>query len=79
MARSLPINQVAPYFIDAEAAPEASVNISWPRAGLTVINFPNNHRGYLITWYLLALMVLIAACLAGRDEWRRRTRADSTG
>lgn len=70
-ARSLPANQVAPYFVDADAAP-VQADSAWPRAGLTVIHFPNNHLGYLITWYLLALMVLAAALYVGREEWRLR-------
>ena len=79
-ARRLPAAQLAPYFVDADAAPGASANRSWPRAGLTVIHFPNNHLGYLITWYLLALMVAVGAFYVGRDEWRmRRRKDDSTG
>ncbi|MEP7185892.1 MAG: SURF1 family protein [Rhodanobacter sp.] len=71
-ARGLPANQVAPYFVDAELAPGASDNTSWPRAGLTVIHFPNNHLGYLITWYLMALMVALGALYVAREEWRSR-------
>jgi surfeit locus 1 family protein len=69
-ARGLPSAQVAPYFVDADAEPSA--NSTWPRAGLTVIQFPNNHLGYLITWYLMALMVAAAALYMGREECRLR-------
>lgn len=68
-ARGLPADHVAPYFVDADAAPEAPVDGAWPRAGLTVIDFPNNHLGYLITWYLLALMVAVGAIYVGRETW----------
>ena len=71
-ARGLPAAQVAPYFVDADGAPGKPTNTSWPRAGLTVIHFPNNHLGYLITWYLLALLVIAAALYVGREEWRLR-------
>ncbi len=72
-ARSLPTALTAPYFVDAEAgAPDPSGSTTWPRAGLTVTHFPNNHLAYLITWYLLALGVLVAALLVGREEWRLR-------
>ncbi|MDE2154595.1 MAG: SURF1 family protein [Xanthomonadaceae bacterium] len=71
-ARGLPPVQVAPYFIDADAAPAGSS--TWPRAGLTVTHFPNNHLGYLITWYLMALMVAAAAFYAGREELRLRRK-----
>jgi len=59
---------VAPYFIDAEAAPGAPAGSDadggdpqQPVAGLTVIVFPNNHLVYAITWYALALMLAVAA------------------
>ena len=76
-ARGLPTARVAPYFVDADAgAPGPSGRTTWPRAGLTVTRFSNNHLAYLITWYLLALGVLVAALLVGREEWRLR-RASS--
>ena len=72
-ARGLPSAAVAPYFVDADAAaPGPAGSAAWPQAGLTVIHFPNNHLGYLITWYLLALGVLVAACYVGREEYRLR-------
>ena len=72
-ARGLPPNKVAPYFVDADAGPPGSSGAAaWPRAGLTVIHFPNNHLGYLITWYLLALGVLLASAYVGREAWRQR-------
>ncbi|MFG1462556.1 SURF1 family protein [Xanthobacter sp. DSM 24535] len=49
---------VAPYFIDAEATPGAPAG---PVGGLTVVNFPNNHLIYALTWFGLAAMALAAA------------------
>ncbi|MDE2249124.1 MAG: SURF1 family protein [Xanthomonadaceae bacterium] len=69
-AHGLPAATVAPYFVDAAAG--ASAGGAWPRAGLTVIRFPNNHLGYLITWYLMALMVAAATLYLGREEYRLR-------
>ena len=46
----------APYFVDADAGPDA-----WPVGGLTVVRFHNNHLVYALTWYGLALMVAGAA------------------
>ncbi|MEL4179662.1 SURF1 family protein [Roseateles sp. PN1] len=60
---------VAPFFVDAVAAPEQP---EWPRAGLTVLSFKNNHLVYAITWFGLALMVLGAAAFLARTEWRLR-------
>lgn len=70
-ALRLPGSAVAPYFVDADGSDPANTT-TWPRAGLTVVHFPNNHLGYLITWYLLALGTLAAAVVVGRDEWRLR-------
>jgi surfeit locus 1 family protein len=53
------LHGVAPYFIDADAAPAASPGA--PVGGLTVVAFPNNHAVYAITWYTLALMTGWAA------------------
>ncbi|WP_266151009.1 SURF1 family protein [Dyella halodurans] len=73
------LQRVAPYFVDADAdaaaTPAANGQRSWPVGGLTVISFPNNHLVYLITWYLLALMVAAAAFYVGREEYRLRRRA----
>jgi len=68
------LHDVAPYFIDEDAASEAGVAHA-PTGGLTVIHFPNNHLSYLITWYGMALMVLVAGFFVGRSELRRRRRA----
>jgi surfeit locus 1 family protein len=66
------LKAVAPYFVDADATPHAADHPSWPEGGLTVINFPNNHLSYLITWYVLALMVLAAGIYVGLGEYRLR-------
>jgi surfeit locus 1 family protein len=56
---------IAPYFIDAEAGPDPE---AWPRGGLTVLDFPNNHLLYALTWFSLALM------LAGATLYNVRRR-----
>jgi surfeit locus 1 family protein len=72
------LHDVAPYFVDADASTDKSAQ--WPEGGKTVINFPNNHLSYLITWYLLALMVLGASVYVGYDEYRlRRSRSRRLG
>lgn len=48
------LDPVAPYFIDAAATADAN---AFPRGGLTVVSFPNNHLAYALTWYTLAAMV----------------------
>lgn len=67
------LTHVAPYFIDADAAPSGdSANATPPVGGLTVITFPNSHLVYSITWYLLALMVLLGVRRVWREEKRLR-------
>jgi surfeit locus 1 family protein len=68
------LHDVAPYFVDADATQASG---EWPEGGKTVINFPNNHLSYLITWYLLALMVLGASVYVGYDEYRLRRASRS--
>jgi len=48
------LSQVAPFFIDADATPHPG---GWPRGGLTVISFANNHLVYALTWFTLGLML----------------------
>lgn len=62
---------VTNYFMDAEAAPSGP---SLPVGGLTVISFPNNHFGYAITWFALAVMVAGAYIIVMRHEWNERRK-----
>lgn len=70
-ARGLPAAQVAPYFIDADDTPGRAAN-AWPAGGMTVIRFPNSHLVYAITWYALALMVIVGVVIFVREEKRAR-------
>ena len=63
MAEQHGLAPVAPYFVDAEASTQPG-----PIGGLTVIRFPNNHRVYAITWFALALGVMLAAWLVVREQ-----------
>jgi surfeit locus 1 family protein len=60
---------VAPYFIDADATP---VPGGLPVGGLTVIDLPNNHLVYALTWFALAIIATVATSVVGRAEWRSR-------
>ncbi|WP_424631570.1 SURF1 family protein [Bradyrhizobium sp. SYSU BS000235] len=71
IARARGIKDVAPYFIDADAAADSHV---LPVGGLTVISFPNNHLVYAITWFGLAIMLLGWMTYAMRQEWILRKR-----
>lgn len=61
----LPIQNVAPYFIDADATPNPG---GVPVGGLTVIRFHNSHLIYAITWFGLALLTLVGAGIVIRHK-----------
>lgn len=54
------------FFVDAQAESPRSA-AGGPVPGLTVIAFPNNHLGYALTWFALALLSAGAAIVL----WRR--------
>jgi surfeit locus 1 family protein len=59
--------QVAPYFIDVQGAASG-----WPRAGLTVVRFRNDHLVYALTWFALAAIMAVAIGYLVLDVRRRR-------
>lgn len=67
IAASRGLNNVAPYFIDAERVPGQD---GLPVAGLTVISFSNNHLVYALTWGALALMAAAGAIFVNMDQLR---------
>ncbi len=79
IARAHGLDAVAPYFIDADAATAAQAGTPWPRGGLTVVRFRDNHLGYALTWFALALLVAGGAWRLALEEtrvrrrWRRRS------
>lgn len=67
IAKARGLIDVAPYFVDARASGAES----WPRGGLTVVNFRNSHLVYALTWFALAAMLAIALArpiFASRQE-----------
>lgn len=61
------IAPVAPWFVDAEA----SAGSGYPKGGLTVVRFRNNHLVYALTWFTLAAMVAGAMAMLIRGERRK--------
>lgn len=59
------LDNYAPYFIDADATSNPG---GYPIGGLTVVNFPNNHLVYALTWFALALMLAIAFIRFVKEE-----------
>lgn len=72
IAKARGIARAAPYFIDADAAPNAG---GYPVGGLTVVAFPDNHLVYALTWFGLALISLFFAWRLWRPGPRGSTMA----
>jgi surfeit locus 1 family protein len=64
------VGAVAPYFVDAQPAPGAAK--AWPRAGLTVVRFRNDHLVYALTWFALAAIMAAAIGYLLVDARRQR-------
>ena len=68
-ARGLDPSKVAPYFVDADAREGHG---RWPAGGLTRVHFRNAHLQYAITWFAMALLVIVGAFVfvrhGDRDE-----------
>lgn len=76
IAKSDGITLAAPVIVEADATPNTG---GWPRGGQTVVNLPNNHVSYALTWFGLA-MGLLGVYLAyhlsnGRLSFGRRDSA----
>jgi surfeit locus 1 family protein len=48
--------RVAPFYIDADAAPNPG---GWPKGGTTRLELPNNHLQYALTWFSLAVALIV--------------------
>lgn len=76
IAASRGLSPVAPYFVDADATPNAG---GFPVGGLTVVRFSDNHLVYAVTWFALAAMLAAALAFVLRHEAtlrRAREQAD---
>ncbi|AOH83672.1 Surfeit locus 1 family protein [Sphingomonas panacis] len=72
IAQARHLNRIAPYFVDADAA---SSPPGGPVGGLTVVAFSDNHWIYALTWFGLALLVVIGVGIVAREERRVRRAA----
>jgi surfeit locus 1 family protein len=87
MAHTRQLPQAAPFFVDAglpdlrtaqSADLPPNMQGPWPRPGLTVVKFANNHLVYAGTWFGLALLVAGAAVVVARYELRLRAAHRAT-
>jgi surfeit locus 1 family protein len=56
MAAADKLAPVAPFYIDADATPNPG---GWPKGGVTRLVLPNNHLQYAITWFSLAVALVV--------------------
>ena len=70
IARAHGLERVAPYFIDADAAPNPG---GLPIGGMTRVQFRNAHLVYALTWYGLALLL---AAMTAFVVYRERANAN---
>ena len=57
------LDRVAPFFIDADATPNPG---GWPKGGVTRLVLPNDHLQYAITWFSLAVALIVIYVLFHR-------------
>lgn len=63
------IEDYVPFFIDADDTPNPG---GLPVGGVTIIDLPNNHLQYAVTWYGLALALVGVLGYWGWRSWRER-------
>ncbi|MGI6244487.1 MAG: SURF1 family protein [Pseudochelatococcus sp.] len=62
IAQAGELERVAPFLIDAFDTHGDGASM-WPKGGLTVVSFPNNHLDYAFTWFGLAVTLLVVFAL----------------
>ena len=63
MAAADELARVAPFYIDADATRNPG---GWPKGGVTRLVLPNNHLQYAITWFSLAVALVVIYVLYHR-------------
>lgn len=58
IAKARGLGRTAPYFVDADAAPNPG---GYPVGGLTVVRFRDHHMVYALTWFTLSALSLFFA------------------
>ena len=58
---------VAPFFLEAEWS---DIPGGWPLGGQARLDLPNNHLQYAITWFALALCLVVIYVIYVRTRWK---------
>ena len=63
MARQDGITDPVPFYVDADKTPNPG---GWPKGGITRLDLPNDHLQYAITWFSLAVALIVIYVLYHR-------------
>ena len=63
MAAADKLERVAPFYIEADATPNPG---GWPKGGFAGLDLPNRHLQYAITWFSLAVVLIVIYVLHHR-------------
>ena len=63
MAAADKLQNVAPFYIDADSTPNPG---GWPKGGITRLELRNDHLQYAITWFSLAVAMIVIYVLFHR-------------
>jgi surfeit locus 1 family protein len=63
IAKAAAVDNVAPFYIDADKTPNPG---GWPQGGVTRLELPNDHLQYAITWFALAIALIVIYVLYHR-------------
>jgi surfeit locus 1 family protein len=69
MAAADKLEHVALFYVDADATPNPG---GWPQGGVTPLALPNNHLQYAITWFSLAVAMIVIYVLFHRRNAERQ-------
>jgi surfeit locus 1 family protein len=62
------LTNVAPFIVDADATPNPG---GWPKGGVTRLDLPNDHLQYAITWFALAVAMVVVYVVYHRQSDNR--------
>jgi surfeit locus 1 family protein len=63
MATAAGVADPAPFYIDADNTPNPG---GWPKGGITRLDLPNDHLQYAVTWFSLAVALIVIYVLYHR-------------
>jgi surfeit locus 1 family protein len=70
------IGAVAPFYVEQESPVPPG---GWPQPGKLVVNLPNNHLQYVVTWYGLALVLVVVFVVWARSSSRSASETRESG